>query len=164
MPTSEPLEVLLAHDRWATRNVIDACAALTEDQFHQPFEIGPGSLHDTLTHVIGCMRGWTDDLTAREPVPSIRGTRRTPEQLLPLLDQAATDLAAAATARPFDEVLSVTFDSGPTFSYTRGVIVSHVITHSMHHRAQCLHMLRRLGVDPLPLAAVDDWSLHADKQ
>ena len=31
MPTSNPLDILLAHDRWATRNILEACAALTAE-------------------------------------------------------------------------------------------------------------------------------------
>ena len=27
MPTSDPLTILLAHNQWATRNIIKACAA-----------------------------------------------------------------------------------------------------------------------------------------
>jgi hypothetical protein len=27
--------------------MLDACAKLTDEQFHHRFEIGPGSLHDT---------------------------------------------------------------------------------------------------------------------
>ena len=39
--------ILLAQNRWATRNLIEICAALTKDQFHRRFDMGPGSLHDT---------------------------------------------------------------------------------------------------------------------
>jgi uncharacterized damage-inducible protein DinB len=32
------------------------------------------------------------------------------------------------------------------------------MTHGMHHRAQCLNMLRRLGVQPLPPSSVAEWT------
>jgi uncharacterized damage-inducible protein DinB len=35
----------------------------------------------------------------------------------------------------------------------------HVATHGMHHRAQCLNMLRQLGVNPLPPISVLEWIL-----
>lgn len=56
MPTSNPTDILLAHDVWATRKIIDACAKLSDAQFHQRFETGPGSLHDTLMHMITVLR------------------------------------------------------------------------------------------------------------
>jgi uncharacterized damage-inducible protein DinB len=65
MPTSDPLDILLAHDRWATRNILDACSKLSDEQFHQRFEMGPGSLHDTITHVLAAMRLWGDLLASR---------------------------------------------------------------------------------------------------
>jgi uncharacterized damage-inducible protein DinB len=32
----------------------------------------------------------------------------------------------------------------------------------MHHRAQCINMLRQLGVTPLPNSSVADWMRSAD--
>lgn len=162
--TPDLLPILLAHDRWATRNILDACIPLTDAQFHQRFDIGPGSLHDTLTHILSCIRGWTDDLTARAPLPVLKGTTRTPEQLIQLLDEEYDHFVAATRLGPPDEPITVTFDSGNTRTYTRAVIIAHVITHSMHHRAQCLNMLRHLGVDPLPRDALDDWSLQEQSE
>ena len=60
MPTSNPADVLLVHNRWATRNLIEACAKLTREQFHQPFEMGRGSLHRTMVHILSAMQGWGD--------------------------------------------------------------------------------------------------------
>ena len=47
---------------------------------------------------------------------------------------------------------------GRTFDLTRGAVLAHVVTHGMHHRAQCLNMLRRLGVRPLPPGSVTEWT------
>jgi len=33
----------------------------------------------------------------------------------------------------------------------------------MHHRAQCLNMLRQLGVDPVPPSAVVEWIMMVDQ-
>ena len=47
---------------------------------------------------------------------------------------------------------------GRTADFTRGAILTHVTTHAMHHRAQCLNMLRHLGVTPLPPSSVTEWT------
>jgi len=91
----------LEHNAWATREVLRTCAALDDDAWHRRFEMGPGSLHDTLTHIIGAMFRWADriDGPPREVRPSIEdGSRRTPTELMTLLDGAAADLAASAQA------------------------------------------------------------------
>ena len=65
MPVANPLDILLAHNHWATRNMLDACRGLSEEQLHQRFEMGLGSVHDTVSHVIWAMRLWTDVLSGR---------------------------------------------------------------------------------------------------
>jgi uncharacterized damage-inducible protein DinB len=53
---------------------------------------------------------------------------------------------------------------GKEYSFTRGVVITHVATHGMHHRAQCLNMLKHLGVSPLPPSSVTEWARMADSQ
>jgi caffeoyl-CoA O-methyltransferase len=167
----EPLEILLRHDAWATRAVLQACAALGDDQWHRRFEMGPGSLHDTLTHVVGAMFRWADriDGPTTELRPSIEGVaRRTPAELLALLDAAESGLAASADrarARGLGTEFEVTL-AGKTHRFTLGAALVHVTTHGMHHRAQCLNMLRHLGApgisDRLPEIDPLDWQLQAE--
>ena len=157
-PPSDPLAILLGHDAWATRELLRRCAALDEADWHRRFEIGPGSLHDTLTHVIGAMFRWADRIDGPPaPLrPSIEGDptpRRTPSQLLALLDEAASDLAASAARariRGLGTIREVTL-GGTSYRFTLGAMLVHVTTHGMHHRAQCLNMLRRIGGDDRPL-------------
>ena len=57
-PLSDPFDILLAHDRWATHIVLDRCERLTPEQFSTSFPIGPGEsggLRATLTHIVGAM-------------------------------------------------------------------------------------------------------------
>jgi predicted O-methyltransferase YrrM/uncharacterized damage-inducible protein DinB len=165
----DPLDILLRHDAWATREVLRACSGLTDEQWHRRFEIGPGSLHDAMTHVVGAMLRWADriDGPPTELRPSIEGiARRTPAELLALLDAAESGLAASADrarARGLGTEFEVTL-AGRTHRFTRGAALVHVTTHGMHHRAQCLNMLRHLGVpgvsDRLPEIDPLDWQLE----
>src|SRR4051794_39186208 len=160
MAEGDPLKILLLHDRWATGQILDACAKLTNDQFHQRFEIGPGSLHDTLTHVLGAMRTWTETLAGQESRPRLEedGQRRTAGQLLALLEDSWGEFCTEARRRPLAEMFTRTMRSGKTLQFTRGAAVMQVTTHGMHHRAQCLNMLRQLGVTPLPASSVAEWT------
>ena len=166
MAESDPLQILLSHDRWATTQLLDACGKLTDEQFHRRFDIGPGSLHDTLTHVVGVIRALTETLAGAEPRPRLEdgAQRRTPEQLRSLLDEAWPEFAAEARRRPLDETVSRTTRDGRTLRMTRAAVLAHVTTHGTHHRAQCLNMLRQLGVQPLPPSSVAEWTWLADRQ
>lgn len=166
MPESDSLQILLFHDRWATSQILNACSGLSADQFRQRFDLGPGSLHDTLTHMIAAMRAWTDTLAETEHRPRLDadGEQRTAGQLLVLLDESCVALAAEASRRPVADVVTRTMRNGRTASFTRGAVLAHVATHGMHHRAQCLNMLRRLGVDPLPPSSVTEWTWFGEER
>jgi uncharacterized damage-inducible protein DinB len=160
MPVSNPLDVLLAHNHWATRSVLTACAALSPQQFHQRFEMGPGSLHDTLTHLLSSTRAWADMLAGREMRPNLEGSRTAPE-LLPLFDEVCADLGTIARAHPVEELVTRS-RGGKSYTFPRGAVLTHVTTHAMHHRAQCLNMLRHVGVSPLPASSVLEWMIAGE--
>jgi uncharacterized damage-inducible protein DinB len=161
MPTSNPTDILLAHDRWATGKILAECEKLTPEQFHQRFEMGPGSLHDTTTHMLAAIRSWADLLAGRELRPRLEGTKRTIHELMTMLDEIATEFASLVRAHSVEEIVSRVRD-GKTYTFTRGAVLTHVATHGMHHRAQCLNMLRQLGVKPLPPSSVAEWTWLAD--
>lgn len=159
MTTTEPGLVLIETNLWATRLVLDACEALTDEQFHRRFEMGLGSLHDTLRHTIGAIRGWTDVLAQRESRPRPeQGATLSIDQLRAMLDESHEEFRDWATRGSHADVLNVERDGKP-YAFTRGGILVHVTTHAMHHRAQCLNMLRQLGVEDLPNPSVMWWML-----
>ena len=94
------VERLLAHNAWATRLLLERCATLPAGQFETAFEIGPGSLHDTLLHVTGAMRRWSDRIRDREIRPSVEEEERTwtPREILALLAQTTAELEEAVRA------------------------------------------------------------------
>ncbi len=82
------------------------------------------------------------------------------DDLLGRHDAAAARFAAVARRvrdeDRFDELWVDTIDNPPTIKSYGGAI-AHVLTHNMHHRAELLHMLARLGVPDLPEGDVLSW-------
>jgi uncharacterized damage-inducible protein DinB len=154
---------LLRHNAWATRVLLERCRSLTPQQFQQRFDIGPGSLHDALRHIIGAMLRWSDRIADRPVRESIERnpTPQTPEELLALLDQAARELEEVVSRVDrdgrYDEAMRAQFRSEP---FTRGTAIVHVLTHGMHHRAQALNMLRHLGATDLPELDAIEWEVR----
>ena len=79
---SRGLDILLAHNQWSNKLLLEDCRPLTTQQFHQPFPMGPaerGGLHLTITHIISASGRWAD------PSVSNRGLRAglvgTPDQV-----------------------------------------------------------------------------------
>ncbi len=162
MPASDPVQILLAHNHWATRNILDACAKLSDDQLDREFDMGLKTVRATMTHVLGAMRGWGDLLAQRAQSERLESSGpMTPVQLLELLDQIGADILASIENKPLDEQLSGE-RAGKSYTFTRGAILTHVTTHAVHHRAQAINMLRHLGVDPLPPSSVMEWVFMVD--
>ncbi|HZZ43504.1 MAG TPA: DinB family protein [Tepidisphaeraceae bacterium] len=162
MATSDAQAILLTHDRWATQQILDACAGLSEEEFHRRFEMGPGSLHDTVTHMLGAMRTWTQTLAGEEPGPRLeQGGKRSVGELKELLEECARGLEREAHRLPVGETITRVRE-GKAYQFTRGAVLTHVATHGMHHRAQCLNMLRQVGVKTLPMSSVAEWARVAD--
>jgi uncharacterized damage-inducible protein DinB len=106
MHTHNPLDILLAHNHWDTRNTLDAAPRSPASKFHRRFEMGPGSLHDTAAHILGAQQRWTDLLAEREPRPRLEDTPRTVHELLMLLDEIGADLLDTASRHPIDQAIT----------------------------------------------------------
>lgn len=187
--SGDPIDILIKHNHWATAQVLAACSRLTGEQLHRRFDIGPGSLHDALTHTIGAMLRWSDRIAERPIKPSIEAAwpaeifagqpiemlhgkpSYTPAQLGTLLRHATDSLqrvaddvraATAVTNRAgLNTGFTTTFADGSLHRLSKGGALVHVTTHGMHHRAQCLNMLRYCGdavlAEKLPPSSVTEW-------
>lgn len=163
LPT-DPVLAMLDHNEWANAAVIDACEPLSPDDLDRVFPMGLGSLRATMTHTIAAMRLWSDRLAHRDPRPWLDASPDIgPAEWRQLDRDASADLRLTAFAGPMDEVIEVR-RADKVWRYARAHLVLHVATHGVHHRAQCLNMLRQLGADPksLPPSSVLQWSLAHD--
>lgn len=153
-PPADPLELLLGHNAWALRQLLTLCQGLTPEQWHQPFPMGPGSLHNTFVHMVAAMRYWADRIIGppRPVRPFLDHTPARPvAEVALLLDDAVADLqlaASSARARGLDTVVPLTL-GGVDYRFTLAAMLVHVTTHGMHHRAQVLNMLRQLALPQL---------------
>jgi len=163
MTTSDPTDVLLKHHRWSMHQLLDALDQRTDDELHRRFEMGVGSLHATVVHMLGALRGWTDVLAQRDFRDRLDASTTTfsMADLRRLLDEASDEFEMLVRGNPHDELLTGE-RGGTTYTFSRGAIMTHVTTHAMYHRAQCLNMLRQLGAEDLPKSAVVEWMIVGD--
>ena len=92
----------------------------------------------------------------------MRSGLRTAAELIAIAQTYTADFAAEAKRRPLDEIVTRVRE-GKAYHFTRGAVLMQVTTHGMHHRAQCLNMLRQLGVKPLPPSSVVEYARMTDQ-
>jgi len=151
------LDRLLGHDVWTTRQLLEICATLSDAQLDHEFDIGHRTLRATLHHIIGNMEIWSA-LMAGEPIE--RQTDQTIPAMRGRLSIAETRLQSIAgkvqAENGWDHLWTDHLDNPPR-EKTFGTALAHIITHSMHHRAQMLYMLRLSGISSLPEGDVFSW-------
>ena len=140
------LDRLLGHDAWTTRQLLMACQTLPDEALDRVFDIDHGSLRHTFAHLVDNMETWTDLMAGREPHD------RSGESIAALLERlsvvgrefAQIARRVAAEGRE-DDCFWDTLDRPPVRK-TFGGGIGHVLTHNMHHRAQIMFLMERLGL------------------
>lgn len=152
------LDRLLGHDAWTTAQLLELCASFTDAQLDCDFDIGPGTLRKTFDHIIWNMEAWSAAMDGATAVR--RPTDKTIAGFQQRLKDAAERLRRVARpvadANAWDQLYTDQLDKPPS-PRPLGTAIAHVITHSMHHRAQILNMLKRSGVTDLPEGDVFSW-------
>lgn len=158
------LDRLLGHNSWTTRQLLLRSRGLSDGELDRAFDIGHRTLRATFQHIVRNMEVWTD-LMAGGPLRTDPGAEgQTVSGLLGRLDSVSADLALLARniarREGWDELWTDTLDDLPR-QKTYGAAIAHILTHSMHHRAQALYLLRQLGVRDLPEGDVFSWENRA---
>lgn len=143
----------LAHSAWALGQLLDAAAALAPERLEEDLNIGPGPLRENIAHTIECMYFFADNFAGREYVEraGFASRARTITGLRAMLGEAQGELASAmlaAAERGFEA--RVHWPNADEKSLPTAAAIAQVFDHAALHRTQCINMLKRLGVRPVP--------------
>lgn len=152
MPDLDTLGTILTYSDWANRRLLGSAAPLADAALDQPFDIGPGSLRRTLLHIHAgedvWLRRWKGE--AHTPWPNEK-ERVTIDALAERFahTRSQRDAFLATLSRADLTRLQPYRDSrGSMFQATLGDMLLQGCIHSIHHRAQAVNILRRLGASP----------------
>jgi len=164
------LRELYDYNYWARDRQLEACAALTQEQFLRPMGSSFPSVRDTLAHILGAelvwsgrWRGLSDAETfGVEKVPDLQEfIRRWPQQFSSLeviterWRKVEQDVRGHLGELKEDLLLQpLTYKNflGQTRSYPKWRALLHVVIHCSYHRGQVTTLLRQLDS---PAAQVD---------
>ena len=153
---TSPLLDPLAHNSWATKQLIAICKDLKPDQLQATSEGTYGTILATLQHVVGAEGRYRYRLSG-EQLPTKPEDTEDLEELDRLNDEMAGfwESLAASEFDP-DRRIDVPEPSfGDPFEVTAGMLVAQTLNHGNEHRAQIFTILTTIGVEPPEL---DGWA------
>ena len=141
--------------------VLDQVGALEGDGYERVFDIGPGSLARTLSHVLGSEWYYVRRIAGDE-VPLYETWPIREEQPAPFDELREAWTSQERDTRVVIEGVSdwtgpIVYDAeGDESDFIRvktstGDLFTQLVLHEVHHRAQALNMLRRLGADAVEI-------------
>lgn len=145
----ETVRTFYGYNDWANDQLLLACGQLGDGKLDQAFDMGLGSIRATMMHIVigedtflkraqGEVEAKWGDEAERANVAIMKerldDTRRRREAFFKTLSDAGL---------PKKRVYRDSY--GSLYATTLGDLLFQVCTHSMHHRAQVVNMLRRVG-------------------
>ena len=161
------LKRLHQHRAWVNGNLLSAAAQLSEEQLRSPFQIGQGSIWNSLTHLYAAEYVWLEALLGNEAslapgdVPGKLPGNQLGEggitdlndlrQKWSALELRWQNYLASLTPESLEEVVyRKSASTGQRFGTRRADVLLHVCTHAHYTAAQVVNMLRQSGVERLP--------------
>lgn len=151
--TQDELRSLFAFNAWANLRILEACAALTPEQFTAPAPSSFANVHDTLRHIMGVEWLYLERLHGRNPTSLLPG--ETFANLAAMttrwqgIKKGLEDYIRDSDFGDPERILEYTNMQGKPFRYPLRVLLQHVVNHGTYHRGQVVTQLRELGVKPL---------------
>ena len=149
----DTLRELYDYNYWARDRQLEACAALTEEQFVRPMGNSFSSVRDTLAHLMMVEWIWLERWQGKSPnqddarayaaetFPNLAAVRDRWQAVESTLRAYLSGLDEKDLERP----LSYINLKGEPWTYALGETLFHVVNHQTYHRGQITTLLRQLG-------------------
>ena len=150
--TENFLEKLFEHNNWANAKIIQACAALSDEQLDaEPPSATKGSIRLTLLHLVNSQHNYLRTLTLPLEARLIAPTVAFAE-----LQESANQSGAGllALARGEQQPLTPHLQTKDGYLVEPWVLMVQIINHATEHREQIKSMLTFLGITP---PDIDGW-------
>jgi uncharacterized damage-inducible protein DinB len=146
------LNELFAHNYWARDQQLQACSALTEEQFLRPLGSSFPSVRDTLVHLLAVEWLWLERWRGRSPrvllPPGDFPTLAVIRERWHVVEQEMKEYLDALPEEALEQPMTCTGTRGNTWTYDLWRMIVHLLEHQTYHRGQVTALLRQLEVEP----------------
>jgi uncharacterized damage-inducible protein DinB len=149
----EDFRLLYDYNSWANHRTLDACAALSEEQFTRDLGSSFRSVRDTLAHICGVEWLWLERWHGRShnalppaaDFSDLASLRRRWDEV----EQNLHDYIASLTPEDTQRTIQHKTTQGVPQAAPLWQMLQHLVNHGTYHRGQVATMLRQLGAKPL---------------
>ncbi len=149
----ETLRELFDYNYWARDRQLEACAALTEEQFLRPMGNSFSSVRDTLAHLVAVEWVWLERWLGRSPTKLDGGeyaAERFPtfgaiRDCWATVERNMRSYLSGLEDSALQRRLSYTNFKGERWTYPLWQTLLHLVNHQTYHRGQITTLLRQLG-------------------
>ena len=149
MVTPELLRTLFQYNQWADRRMVDACSALTNEQFTRDLGSSFPSVRDTLVHLYGAEWVWNERIEGRSPTSLVSGAGfpdlASVRAKLEEMDSFYLAYVTRLTQQDLEQVIHYKSFAGEEFSNPLWQTLHQLTNHASYHRGQITTLLRQLG-------------------
>lgn len=153
---------LYRYNYWARDRQLEACAALSQEEFVRPMGNSFGSVRDTLVHLLQVEWIWLERWNGRAPKVWPSGAEYKDLEKVTegwkRVEAGMWEFLGRVTEQELRGDITYVNFKGRTWTYKLWRAMLHVVNHQSYHRGQVTTLLRQLG-KPAPevdyLAAFD---------
>jgi uncharacterized damage-inducible protein DinB len=141
----------IRYSGWASRRLLDAAAALTEEQRTKPMGVSHESIQGTLGHIHFADRVWYKRTVEPElTMPSVDELSSAEAITVdwPALQSKWEAWSDSLADRDLERVVIYKMLNGTSAESPASHVVLHLVNHATLHRGQVVGMLRQLSVKP----------------
>jgi uncharacterized damage-inducible protein DinB len=150
---AENYKALFQYNAWANQRTLEACAALTIEQFTRDVESSFRSVRDTLVHLMGVEYIWLERWKqTSNGAPLKVGDYPDIESVKTAWKRIEADLISylnGLTDEDVNRIIPHKNFSGQEFRMPLWQMMQHLLNHQTYHRGQITTLVRQVGGKPL---------------
>ena len=155
MNTTDTLTTLFRHHLWANLDILEVCAALSDEQLDASIDGTYGSIRDTLRHIVRAEQSYFSRISTGQMYHHPKDAQ--PLTLAEMTESVRTTgegLIEWAPKVQAEDTVQIDWD-GTFRDVPKTIILTQVINHATEHRAQIMATLTQLGIEP---PSLDSWT------
>ena len=149
--TADEARTHIRYSGWASRRLLDAAEALTEEQRTKSMGVSHGSVQETLGHIHAADRIWYKRTVEPELIMPTVPEMSSLEAITldwPNLQSKWEKWSESLSDQDLQRVVVYRLLNGTPMETPASHIVLHLVNHATLHRGQVVGMLRQLGIQP----------------